>query len=254
MRSVFFFLSCVLVLQGEIREVSSFEPLQEIHDPNCLVLVDLDNCLMESTTCFGHGKWFEYHYQKMKEEGMEKEQIIASFYPRWVKSQRWVKVKFRDPKAKAIIETLQNQGIWVLGFTHRRGTVKFSTLRQLQDLGLDFERGAPIKHELFLDYPHHPVYFGGVLFMNDYNEKGQVLTKFLKTIKYTPSSVVLIDDAESNVQSVEEALEDLRIPFLGLHYPYDHEPYADYRIGDIQEFLIGKILSDEAGETLLHRP
>jgi hypothetical protein len=99
----------------------------------------------------------------------------------------------------------------------------------------------------FLEFPkdsdkqHPPLFKSGILFSSTH-PKGDILRQFLDAIRWYPSHVVLIDDRIESLESVESALNAMRIPFTGYHYlaveklpiNLDHE-VAEYQFRHLEE-------------------
>ena len=102
--------------------------------------------------------------------------------------------------------------------------------QELKDKGITFEATTFDIEEPFalheLAYgDQYPTYYKGILFSLRKSEgspsKGTVLCAFLKAINYTPACVVLIDDREENLKSVQDELRKRypdKIKFIGILY------------------------------------
>jgi len=220
-------------LFAEIREVSSFAELETRANEETLVLVDLDNCLFEATTSYGHANWFYEGINEAMATGKSKEEAITDFYPRWVKAQEIIEVKPIDPKAIEVITALQEQGVPVIGFTHRQPSVAAATHRQLASLDLAFTK---VSESCTLDYTHSPEFNEGVLFIHDLNDKGAVLAAFLNERKIQPKEILFIDDGRHHLQSVEKSAKAMGIAYTGLHLPYDSKGWSyNHKLAVYQE-------------------
>jgi len=243
-------------LYAQISELHSMNDLHNYVDNQTLVLIDFDNCLFQSSTCFGHNYWFaDYVYENLQMKKNIRE-AVEEFYPRWILSQKYCEVEFLESCSKESINKIQENGIQIIGFTHRRDTVSFHTLGQLKNIGLSFEKTTPIKKPIYLSYKNDPKFIEGVLFINDFNEKGEILPEFFKHLPSLPQKIVAVDDTLSHLKSVEKALKDFPITFIGLHYRKceKFKNKWDKRIAQIQEKLCGKVLSNKAAKELLQNP
>lgn len=94
----------------------------------------------------------------------------------------------------------------------------------LKKLGIFFSLENICKDKIiFTDlnaYRHsYPTYFEGMLFTNGVsNSKGKTLLAFLKETGIKPQRIIFLDDREENLKSVEQALKETSIEFLGYHY------------------------------------
>jgi len=88
--------------------------------------------------------------------------------------------------------SLQNRGITIMGLTHRQPPVADSTVKQVISLGFEFNKTAPSKETFTIPANYPTLYLQGILFVSDYNKKGDVFIPFLSIINQKPSKVVLL--------------------------------------------------------------
>lgn len=241
-------------LPATIYELPSVSHLAQYVDEDTLVLFDLDHTLFEATTAWGHGATFHHAIEKGKQEGLDVLTAVESVYGRWADAQKACRVKPVEAITPEVIRTLQDQSIKVIGLTHRQIRVSIASLDQLASIGVDFDRTAIHHEQVDLDGFVAPVrYLEGVLFVADYNDKGEVLAAFLNKIGYRPKKVVFIDDAMRNLVSVEKALAPLGVAVTGLHYRLIENTLHLWNpiVAELQAKLYGTILSDEAAHCLL---
>lgn len=89
--------------------------------------------------------------------------------------------------------------------------------------------------------------------------KGEVLLSFLPLLNWTPKQVICLDDSKSQLDSLEKALGERGIPFIGYHYTAtDALPcLIDEEVAQFQlRYLIEeqKWLTREEAEAKLHPP
>ena len=117
--------------------------------------------------------------------------------------------------------------------------------QELKDKGITFEATTfDIEEPFDLDEPFDlkelayegqcPTYYKGILFSLRKSKgspsKGTVLCTFLEKINYTPKWVVLVDDLEENLVSVQNELKKRypdKINFIGILYTGANEPSDD---------------------------
>jgi len=199
----------------ETRHIANVIPLV---DSETWFLVDLDNTLFEGAEAYGHAAWFYDAVNDGLEDGLSKEEIINIFYPRWIASQKTCPVKPLEKEFISFITDLQNQGIVVMGFTHRQPVIADSTIRQVNSLNIDFTLTAPSEEVFSLEAKNPTLYQNGILFVGDFNKKGEIFSKFLNHIDDAPNKIVFIDDKLKNVEEVESVADRLGIPYTGVHY------------------------------------
>ncbi len=228
-----FFLSGILTqfLYCEIYVVNDFSlfhrDVRGITSDN-LVLIDLDNCLIESKSSYGHLFWFDDILEKMLAEGIALDEAVQLTYPRWNDSQMHIEVFLRDEQAALQIRSLQEKGIEVVAYTHRHPSILEATLKQLQSVGVDFKESSPCVESFYLEMSQSPLFHSGILFIHDANEKGEVLSAFLKKINRKPKKLIFIDDTLRHIKSVEGAAKSLDIEFIGYHFTYQAKEGYEY--------------------------
>ena len=151
---------------------------------------------------------------------------------------------------KDLIDELQNKNICVLGLTTRNIDFVFCAIKQLDSLNIDFQKTSPLKKTIYFE--EAILYRKGILFANGAN-KGQVLDKFFKKIKFFPKSIVYFDDKLKYIKEVEKFCENYKIPYLGFRYGFLDEKIKNFdsKIADIQHKHF-KILSDEEAKKMLN--
>lgn len=112
-------------------------------DEDTWLLVDLDNCLFQGATAWGHAFWFYDQVEGRVEKGMSREEAIADFYPEWIKSQEEGQVKPIEVCLIPLLRKLQENGIVIMGLTHRQPLIADLTCRQVASLGFTFAKTAP---------------------------------------------------------------------------------------------------------------
>lgn len=251
-----FFITTMVpaLLHAEILELPSMTQLEQYVDEDTLVLFDLDHTLFEVTTAWGHIAMFHHEIEAGKKAGIDPMTTISRIYPPWVESQEVCSIRPVEAIIPSLIRKLQDRKIKTMGLTHRQIVVSLHALDQLASIDIDFERNTLYDRQLDISGFVAPARFlEGVLFVADYNEKGQVLKAFLDKVGYCPKKVVFVDDGMRNLISVEKALSPLGIPFIGLHYrwlEHAHESW-DPEVAELQENTFGTILSDQAARCLL---
>lgn len=119
-----------------------------------------------------------------------------------------------------------------------------TTMEQLTKNNLNFPNN-PYAHmfpspEHSFNLPHPHMYKNNVLFCG-LNDKGAVLLAYLDHINYKPDLIIFIDDKAKNISSVESAVQQRKIKFVGLRYAgcdqriqeFNHELTKQ----ELQEFL-----------------
>lgn len=239
-------------LQGKIIETRHIEDVIPLIDHETWFLVDLDNCLFEGAQALGHANWFYDELQQRMQNGMTREEAIRDTYPGWIKTQKVCRVQPLEITFIPTLLKLQNEGIVIMGLTHRQPSVVDSTLRQISSLGFNFLTTAPSKKCFSVPAKTPTLYSQGVLFASDYNKKIDVFEPFLTMINQQPKKIVFIDDKRKNVEELEK-LTKYGIEYIGIHYTAIEHTEAVYvrEIAEFQSKFLDQIMSNEAALLLL---
>lgn len=222
------FLMCLLAigfLHAEIIEIDQMADILPAIEPDSLVLFDMDDTLTDSTISLGSGAWRKWLRQTDPDHHDELTYFVAQKVP----------VKPVEEGIPAIVEDLQEREVHVYVLTARGLSTWYSsaipdidqlTNRQLLSAGLDFRKSR-------LPRRFREDVFDGVLYASPM-KKGAFLQDFFTKIEYRPKRVIFIDDKLDQVQSVERAMEEMGVPFVGFWYTRVNTENFDPRIADIQ--------------------
>lgn len=255
---------------GVVKETNSMTEALSGVDSGTLVIFDIDNTIIETVQTVASDQWEEYLHKKYRQElektGMspqaaEKTSKQRSF-SEWKQAQKLTEVKPVEPTTPDLIGRLQKKGITVMGLTARPVDMSPTTLKQLASVQVDMGRTGIHKSDVKVDdadeVDFRSQYVGGILFVG-HQKKGPTLVKFLMDkIHYSPKRIVFIDDKKRNVDSVEQALVDLKKRIPGLeHISYRYgaadATVAAFRpdIAELQFKHISNLLSDPEAQALL---
>lgn len=253
----FFFTLMMLVLPliGEARIITTAHIADAVQlvDEDSWFLVDLDNTMFEAKQALGHTDWLYDERQKREQNGMSREEAVQASYPDWIKTQQICPVQPLEENFVPSLIALQNRGVVIMGLTHRQPFIAQSTVRQVTSLGFDFTKTAP-SQDCFTIFSTHPaLYLKGILFVNDYNQKGDVFTLFLSIINQTPKKVVFIDDKKRNVEELEQALSKYAIEYVGIYYTAAEyvKPIYSRELAEFQYKFFDRIMSNGAAILLM---
>lgn len=241
--------------EAKILETSHIAEVLPLIDKDTWFLVDLDNTLFEAAQALGHANWFYDEMQKRLQAGMTREEAIRDCYPGWIKTQKVCRVKpLEDDFVPALIQ-LQHQGIIVMALTHRQPPVASATIHQIQSLGFDFMPTAPSKETFEVPAAFPTLYKQGILFVSDYNKKGDVFMPFLKMLDHNPKKIVFIDDKRKNVEELETIFSQSEIEYTGIYYTAIEKakPIYSREIAEFQLRFLDQIMSNEAAQILMEK-
>lgn len=137
-----------------------------------------------------------------------------------------------DPEFPSLIRSLQDRKIIVSCLTTSMAH-EFGTVKNLKDwtytyfkekLDIDFDRSSPFSNEKNFSLPlkssHPGFYYKGIFFTNGENglTKGEALVLMIKEAPQKPTVIVMVDDREKNLVSIQEELQkyDDSIRFVGI--------------------------------------
>lgn len=234
---------CFLVVQASFQQLSAlimespnlelFEKIVQSSDENCLVVLDVDNTIICPHDLIQKAS-AEAIRKKLIQNVMQNPTILSSekytsdyFY---LLSQLLIKTSyaFVDPKILPLIESLQDRGVKTIACTNiwtgEIGVIPSLEdwrIQSLQELGIDFSKAFP--HTSFMrlvEFEYQgkaPIFKQGILSANKV-PKGKVLMAFLQAIQWQPKCVIFLDDSLDYLLTVEEALQETGIEFIGLYY------------------------------------
>jgi hypothetical protein len=129
------------------------------------------------------------------------------------------KIELVSPEMPSLVNELDSQKMTVVGLTAnssgRYGIVQNESelhLSRLKSLGYQF-----IKDNGNLLKGNFPECISHVIFTGK-KDKGKVLLSFLEQLNKNYKNIVFVDDRVKNLVSVQNALKDLQINYLGIHY------------------------------------
>ncbi|MGZ3632803.1 MAG: DUF2608 domain-containing protein [Parachlamydiaceae bacterium] len=243
-------LSSIQPLSGEIIASSQIEEISSHVDDRTLIFFNIAEVLTNTETSLGSSSWRRYLRSRVDSNIHD---LLTLYVFKHVPS------KSADSQIPLLIQSLQEQGIAVLAFTSRGRNAWYSsniqkidliTEKVLFSLGLDFSKTTlpPELKNLSIAFSNY--YHDGIIYAGNTLEKGALLEEILDTTNYRPSKIIFVDDKIDSLQGIEEALECLHIPFIGLAYEktkISHQNF-DPMIATIQlEWLMlnQRLLSDE---------
>lgn len=127
----------------------------------------------------------------------------------YVDKTTWVFFDLDNMLIESELQVQQSAGA-VFGLTARHPPISVATLRQLAYIGIDLTYSTPFCPHLEAITPTH--WEGGVLFISDFNRKGDIFRKWLELSPIRPSKIVFIDI------NMEKEMEELGIPSTHFHY------------------------------------
>lgn len=241
---------------AEIRESTKMaEVLKEV-DEGTLFITDLDNTVVETPQMLGSDQSYDYVVRDLQKKGDSREVAIDKALETWVSVQHVTRVQAVEADIPSLFKGLQERGVTVLALTARPLTIVATTERQMKDLGIDFARRPVRCKTRFFRAPRPALYERGILY-SDRNNKGHVLTRFLRLCRLRPRKIVFVDDKVRNVTNVHRELNARWPKVRHVEFRYGA---ADARVKALDPKVLGvelehfrKLLSDDEARGLLEK-
>lgn len=239
--------------QAEIIQVSDIKVLHQYASPDTLILTDIDHTLLKSATHLASHDWWGHVHKTIDKSTITREQAWPVFGPQTIWIMHQVPAQPMQEDTAQVIRQLQDKKIHVMALTARPKSSSYCahydrlTRDHLKKIDVDFTLST-LPAELAFTEVETPLWSCcyGVIFTGKV-PKGISLVAFLNDHNYKPARVVLIDDLLPQLESMEKALAEVGIEFVGLHYVQTHKPF-DAAIANIQWHALlttGVVPSDE---------
>lgn len=238
-KSISLFITALLTVVSlsakiiEAPDLECFESALEKADDKTLVLFDVDDTLLIAKDAVLDPRALKKYQFKILELMLSSEIVPEDVNPKdYFFGQVYSKMEFRlvDPKIVTLIHSLQKREIKALALTLMTtgscGAIPFLEEWRVEHLkrhNIDFSQAFPHLSELQIQPECHPgraaLYKDGVI-CTDLLPKGPVLKTFLEKISHSFDKIIFIDNDKNFLLSVENALVDSGIEFLGFHYTF----------------------------------
>lgn len=243
------------LLHADIVEIDRIDEMRPyVVGQQVLCLFDIDDTLIDNPFHLGSPPWRNWVRKTLPPYSG-----FVLFDALTLYIAKHAPYKAVEPTTARLISDFQESGVTAFGFTARGRSEWYTTTlegvdrfthRQLAQVGIDFKR-TPVPEELKSLKPDY--FFNGIIF-SKHIPKGDLLQILFQELNYTPSLILFVDDKLEQVKSVEEALKEAGIPFIGFWYRRAEKDRAGFNpmATNIQlEFLFGKrVLSDKAAREL----
>jgi hypothetical protein len=247
------FLALPLLLCAEIREISSFKEVTAHLKPRTLLILDIDNTLIYPAQEVGSDQWFHSRIDYYRQRGYSYSDALDLALPEWEAVQNITQVKLVEPYITEFMRTVQKDtSLHVMGMSTRGLALASRTVHQLDSLAIDLSKSAPTQKELPFLNPRAVLFRKGIFFTAG-THKGRALKKLLDELGSTPQQVVFVNDKRGHLRQLEETLEEIGIPYVGLRYGYLDQKVKNFRsdIAEVQFESFQRIMSDLEAEKIL---
>lgn len=224
----------------QISEISQY-----LTHKNCLVIFDIDNTLLFPKTDLGSDQWFSHMVEAQTKLGVDINTAIKTVLPLYFHVHFNIDLVPTEPELDTKLAQIHTRCHHAICLTARSLPMVPATMKELTKNNLEFPANPYAhmfpqpEHSFDLSHPH--MYKNNVLFCG-LNDKGAVLLAYLDHINYKPDLIIFVDDKAKNITSVELAVKQRKIEFVGLRYAgcdqkvqdFDHEVTQQ----ELQEFLL----------------
>lgn len=240
-------------------EIKAIAQVENYVDEKTLVVYDLDNTVYRPVQLIGRDEWFEAHLKREQLGTRDFKQALATTLEVYDKVHEISQVIPVEENLADIISIMQAKND-VIALTARGGNLATATIRQLNSINVDFNKGK-FKDQNFDLLPQQSLASrkalsnSGIVFCNG-GDKGEYLKDYLDKIGYRPQRIVCVEDKEINLDKIKKMTDSLGIDFIGLHYTYleDNlnisEEYLEQADIQLHYALNATILSDEHAKVL----
>lgn len=215
-------LSTLGQLQATIMETDEIAKIKDFVTTDSLVLFNVSDTLYKPSRTLADHQWREYFAGRVKAvvpDSVAAEKLINKVKNTIVNNIPKATVEAITP---SLIKDLQQAHIPVLGITQKQmatayaGNFGLITSNHLQSLGINLRDtlsffNATEESNNSYSFAH------GMLFTNK-QPVGPVLVSFLEKNNLIPSRIIMVDNSQESLVSVEKALEQKQIGFVGLRY------------------------------------
>jgi hypothetical protein len=225
-------LLCVLLIQPSFAKVfnyqtDNFEHINYIYqkislDPKTTLLAfDLDDTLITMTQPLGSVGWWDWQVNLLK-TGNDPEKLFTTDMNQLVRIQnilfQLIKMEVTDEKAIPFIKQTVHDGATIIGLTARGQEHLSATFMQLKDnkftengnlifkeYGLRFNGKSSTTDRFYCpQFTRDVIYQNGIMFLSG-EDKGQSLSCILKNARQNIKTIIFVDDAKRNTQSIDNA-------------------------------------------------
>lgn len=231
MRYILLFIS-VLFIQSSFAKVVNYQTdnytqIKQIYqnsalDPKTTLLAfDLDDTLITMTQPLGSVGWWDWQANLLK-TGNDPEKLFTTEMNQLVRIQnilfQLIKMEVTDENAIPFLKESVHEGAIILGLTARGQEHLSATLMQLKNnkftengnllfkkYGLKFNQASFVTDGFYCpQFTKEVVYQNGIMFLSG-EDKGQALSCIVKNAKQNIKTIIFVDDAKRNIDSVNNA-------------------------------------------------
>ncbi|MEZ8284366.1 hypothetical protein BCU17_16910 [Vibrio splendidus] len=200
-----------------------------------LIVIDIDNTLLTSTSNIGGDIWYQWQRGKLDVKPSAEDKVDCLFQDSIGLLYELIPMKIIEDDVPNTVSEWQDKGLTVMALTSRSPNYRYATEREMVRNQFDMTRTA-LKAKgsdelpIYVDNPKRPLsYINGIMMTTGMN-KGTMLDYILDKTGQSFSSVVFIDDSQKNITNMEKAYkDDASIDMNIFHYTkVEHDRIKQY--------------------------
>lgn len=180
---------------------------------NPLVVIDIDNTLLTSSSDLGGDIWYQWQRGKLDVKPAEAAKVDCLFQDSIGLLYELIPMKTIEDNVPAMVRDWQDKGVTVMALTSRSPNYRYATEREMYRNQFDMTI-SPLKEKgsdttpVYIDNPKRALsYINGIMMTTGMN-KGTMLKYVLDKTDQTFSEIVFIDDSQKNVVNMEKAYKN----------------------------------------------
>ena len=191
---------------------------------NPLIVIDIDNTLLTSTSDIGGDIWYQWQRGKLDVKPTKDEKVDCLFEDSIGMLYELLPMKAIEEKVPSTVRGWQDKGLTVIALTSRSPNYRYATEREMYRNHYDMtvsplkEKGAD-KAPVYIDKLDRPLsYINGIMMTTGMN-KGTMLKYILDKTNQKYDEIVFVDDSQKNVVNMENAYKaDPEVDMTIFHY------------------------------------
>ncbi|SCA58619.1 hypothetical protein AB751O23_AG_00250 [Chlamydiales bacterium SCGC AB-751-O23] len=246
-------------LFGSVQEVKEINSILDIHPylkPNSIIILDLDNTLITSSTDLGNAHWYHSCLQIEQLKGKTRKEAQKNLNSIWIEIQNSAEHHLVENNTPYLLKNLkQFPKTTLLSITGREPRASKITLDMLDKLHISLERPSQNNFQLNFYTPHPSFYTEGIIFAG-LNKKSAIVRQLVQSLtlqKIPFEQIIFVDDQRITVEAVKKVCQDLNLNYTGLKYNHVKTRVGDFSLARAYKQLdvLRKGLSNQDAETLL---
>ncbi|WP_299073150.1 DUF2608 domain-containing protein [uncultured Paraglaciecola sp.] len=213
---------------------------------NVLVVLDIDNTILTSTTDLGSDVWYQWQRGKLAVKPTAAQQVACLFEDSIGLLYELAPMKLTEQNVDHNITNWQKAGHTVIALTSRAPKYRAATERELARNQVNLAASALVPKGqdsmTFREIKGREIsYMQGVMMTSGLN-KGEMLQHLLDKTQREFSAIVFVDDSQKNIDNIYKAYQDVKNLDMRI-YHYTH-------IEDQREKQFGHVLTQDQADNM----